>query len=112
MTQAVPNANASNPRMIRFLAELEVAGEPISHTHFAERLAQLIDLSDSLKLSVTHSSMRELTFEPVPVSADAIKEEFLRVHAVIVEGILNSFTDGGQWQWAQLPSYYQGRRMH
>ncbi|MEH6910549.1 MAG: DUF3348 family protein [Oceanicoccus sp.] len=103
MTQVADNANANNPRMIRFLAELKVAGEPISHTRFAERLAQLIDLSDSLKLSVTHSNMPELAFKPVSASADAIKEEFLRVHAVIVEGILNSFTGGGKRQWAELP---------
>lgn len=103
MTQVAANTNASNPRMIRFLAELEVSGEPIPHARFAERLAQLIDLSGSLKLSITHSNMPELAFEPATASAEAIKEEFLRVHAVIVESILNSFTSGGQRQWAQLP---------
>jgi hypothetical protein len=103
MTQVATNANASNPRMIRFLAELEVVGDPISHTRFAARLAQLIDLSDSLKLSVTHSRMSDLVFEPVPASAGAIREEFLRVHAVIVEGILSSFSSGGRRQWAELP---------
>lgn len=101
MTEAT--ANASNPRMIRYLAELEVAVEPITHTRFAERLAQLIDLSDSLKLSVTHSNMPELPFEPVSASADAVKDEFMRVHALIVESIINSFTGSGHRQWAALP---------
>ena len=103
MTKAAANANAGNPRMIRFLAELDISSEPLSPTAFAQRLAQLIDLPNSLKLSAVHSARPKLLFEPGRASAETVKREFLRVHALITAGILDSFAGKGQRQWAQLP---------
>ena len=90
MTQTATPA-AVNSHMIRFLSELGVPSDAISHTSFAMRLSQLIDLSGSIKIANAHSTLAQLNQAPAAASAIEAKQEFLRVHGLIVDGILEGF---------------------
>ena len=103
--------SANNYRKLRLLAELDIADaserDANYHTRFAERLAQLIDLSGSIKLSIAHSELAALAVEPSTVTVDDIKTEFLKVHSLVVDSVLKSFTPAAlreHRQWAELPS--------
>jgi hypothetical protein len=96
---------AINARMIRFLSELDVPSDAIEHNRFAERLSQLIDLSGSIKIANAHSNLGQLSAAPADSSALEAKQEFLRVHALIVDGILESFSPSEKLLWAELPGF-------
>ncbi len=104
-------SSARHYRTLRLLSELNIAEAAESkkgyHNRFAEKLAQLIDLSGSIKLSIAHSELSEITIKPSAVSVDDIKAEFLDVHSLVVDKLLQSFTPLAQRehrQWAELPS--------
>ncbi|MFK8019125.1 MAG: DUF3348 family protein [Pseudomonadales bacterium] len=90
MTTAAP-INYSGSRMIRFLDELGVNDEPVSPARFSGRLAELIDLSQSVKISLAHTSMSEMEFEAFDSSIDTARTEFIRVHSEVTEIIVQSF---------------------
>lgn len=76
---------------MRFINELNIADEPVSHTRFTGRLSELIDLSQSIKISMAHNSMNTMEFEPFENSMDAPRIEFMRVHGETVQTIVQSF---------------------
>lgn len=93
MIQATPHISATSSRLARFLADLGAAA-PVSHRDFTQRLGQLFDLADSIKLSKTHRKPSAASFKPGVSSAAAIREEFLRARASIVSSTLRSFVPG------------------
>lgn len=94
MAQASPQLPQTGSRLIRFLNDIAVSEVGVSHKHFTARLAQLIDLSDSITLSTTHSRLKTMVFEREPVSVEGVKAEFLRVQTSLVQSVVNSFTLG------------------
>lgn len=86
-----PHAPANGSRLTRALADLSVSGAEVSHRHFALRLGQLIDLSDSIRISGVHAGQSDGSFESDPDSLEAVKVEFLQVRKSIVTSIIESF---------------------
>lgn len=80
-------------QMIRFLDELNIADEPVSPEQFSGRLAELIDLSHSVKISIAHTDMGRMEFEPFDNSFDTARDEVMRVHSETVDIIVRAFTD-------------------
>lgn len=80
--------------MNRFLGELNIAIAPVSPAQFSGRLAELIDLSHSVKISLAHSGMHDMEFEPFDNSVDVARTEFMRVHSEVIELLVQSFSPG------------------
>lgn len=80
-------------QMIRFLDELHIADQPVSPERFSGRLAELIDLSHSVKISIAHTAMSRMEFEPFDNSFDTARDEVMRVHGETVDIIVKAFTD-------------------
>ncbi|MEM8497922.1 MAG: DUF3348 family protein [Pseudomonadota bacterium] len=80
-------------QMIRFLDELHIADEPVSPERFSRRLAELIDLTHSVKISIAHTAMSRMKFEAFDNSFDAARNEVMRVHGDTVDIIVKAFTD-------------------
>ncbi len=80
-------------QMIRFLDELHITDEPVSPERFSGRLAELIDLSHSVKISIAHTAMSRMEFEPFDNSFDTARDEVMRVHGETVDIIVKAFTD-------------------
>ena len=59
-------------RLVRLLTDFARADTEVSRRSSAERLGELIDLSDSISLSSTHLQLASLPFEPSSLSAEAI----------------------------------------
>lgn len=104
MAQASPQLPHTSSRLIRFLNDLAISEVSVSHKHFTARLAQLIDLSDSITLSTTHSRLKTTVFERAPVSIEAVKAQFLKVQTSLVQFIVNSFTAGTGPGLIKLPA--------
>lgn len=95
MTQAHRQISANSSRLVRALAQLVGTDAAVSHKNFTERLGQLFDLPDSIRISAVHDRKPAATFEPSATSREAVKEEFLRVRASIVSSTLGRFVPGG-----------------
>jgi hypothetical protein len=85
------------------LGELAVSDAEVSHQHFARRLGQLIDLSDSVNISRVHAQRSANSFTATTASEEAITAEFLLVRNVIVAAIIKSFEDGTGLRRIKLP---------
>ncbi len=94
MSQPSIQIPANSSRLVRSLAELCTVDAAVSHEHFAERLGQMFDLPDSIKISAVHGKTLAVTLEPPAVSRETVKAEFLRVRAGIVSSVLRSFVPG------------------
>lgn len=95
MTQAHRQISANSSRLVRALAQLVGTDAAASHKNFTERLGQLFDLPDSIRISAVHDRKPAATFEPSATSREAVKEEFLRARASIVSSALGRFAPGG-----------------
>ncbi len=95
MTQAQPQIPATASRLARFLAELVGAEAPVPHQHFTERLGQLFDLPDSIRLSTVLGSRAVSPPEQPTISREDVKAEFLRSRTAIISSALGSFSPGG-----------------
>jgi hypothetical protein len=91
MTQASAQTSINGSRLVRLLSQLAVSDVEVSHKHFAQRLGQLIDLSDSVTLASAHGEIAAMSFEPTEASCEAIAEEFLRVRTALVQSLVKSF---------------------
>lgn len=80
-------------QMIRFLDELHITDEPVSAERFSGRLAELIDLSHSVKISIAHTAMSRMEFEAFDDSFDTARNEVMRVHGETVDIIVKAFTN-------------------
>ena len=94
---------ANSSRLVRFLAELGVAAGQAPPRNFSERMGQLFDLHDSIKISAVHARATA-TFEPTGVSREAVRADFLRARATIVNSALQSFTPGGGQTRLRFPT--------
>ena len=74
------------------MTDLAVTDIKVSQSHFAQRLAQLIDLADSITISSAHSKYRKPAAPAPAVSPHTISDEFLRVRTSILQAIMKSFT--------------------
>jgi hypothetical protein len=107
MPPSAPTA-LNGSRLVRFLSDLEIADVQVSHKHFTERLAQLIDLSDSVALSAAHDKLALMRRDAGPaaspaVSSEAVIAEFIRVRTAAVQFIVSTFTPGEGVSWLSLP---------
>ena len=103
MTQASPHLTPGVSRLVRALNELQVADDTVSHKQFGQRLAQLIDLADSINISSAHGKLRSMAFEPVTGSNEAIKQEFLRARTALIEPVIKSFDPASGHSRLKLP---------
>ena len=103
MTNSTPQATANGARLVRLLAELGMSDARLSHQGFADRLGQLIDLSDSIDLASTHLKLSALPFERTSLSEDAIRKDFFDVRAAMLGAISRSFSPGGNPGKLRLP---------
>ena len=88
---STPQASLNGSRLIRALEGLAVSDVEVSHKHFAMRLGQLIDLSDSISISQVHGRASAAGFEPSENTSEAVEAEFLQVRSSVVGSILKSF---------------------
>jgi hypothetical protein len=91
---STPQASINGSRLIRALEGLTVSDVEVSHKHFAMRLGQLIDLSDSISISQVHGRRSAAGFEPSENTSEAVEAEFLQVHSSVVGSIIKSFEKG------------------
>jgi hypothetical protein len=85
------------------LGDLAVSGAEVSHRHFAQRLGQLIDLSDSVNISRVHGQGSANLFMASTTSVEAITAEFLQVRNAIIVSIIQSFEDDTGLRRIKLP---------
>lgn len=101
MTQTPAPLSLSASRLVRQLNQLTGIEVDMSGIQFAERLGRLINLPDSIALSSAHTSA---SFEPEDARPDALQQEFMRVHAAIVQSILKSFSSEPGYSRVRLPA--------
>ena len=103
MTQASSQLSLNGSRLVRFLTELAVTDVEISHSHFAGRLGQLIDLADSITLSNAHSKLPTMAFEPATVATAAVTDKFLSIRTTIIRSVISSFDPAAGASRIKLP---------
>ena len=91
MAQAQLQLPQNGSRLIRLVTDLTTSNRYETHKHFTERLAQLIDLSDSIALASAHHTIETMTFEPKAVTTEAVNGDFLETRRVITQSVSNSF---------------------
>lgn len=104
MTQAKTQIPANTSRLVRFLAELGGADKAVSNKQFTERLGQLFDLPDSIRLSTVHGKRPAPVGGPPPISREDLKAEFLRTRAAIISSAVRSFVPGGGTMRLRFPT--------
>ena len=103
VAQHSAQASLNGSRLLRVLGELAVSDAEVSHQHFALRLGQLIDLSDSVNISRVHAQSTASSFTVSTVSEEAVTAEFLQVRNAIVASIIKSFEDATGLRRIKLP---------
>lgn len=94
MTRTPSTANFVQPRLVGLLAEWGGGSEPVAPGQFAQRLGRLIDLSSSVDLAETLAGLPRRPFEPAPEGAERAREDFLRVHEAMINGVMRSLSPG------------------
>lgn len=91
MTQLPLPASASTSRLARLLSEW-IDGEVAAvTTGFADRLGQLFDLPDSIRICSALETVPETSFEPCGLSIDAVRNEFFHGRASLIRTALRTF---------------------
>ncbi|MEH6636805.1 MAG: DUF3348 family protein [Halioglobus sp.] len=103
MTQASFPLTPSGSRLIRCLTDLAVTDIKVSQSHFAQRLAQLIDLADSITISSAHGKYRKPAAAAPAAAPQTINDEFLRVRTSILHAIMKSFAASAGPSRIKLP---------
>lgn len=103
MTQAPPSSSLNGSRLVRILSELVEPAVDLSHQQFSEQLGRLIDFSDSIELSTVQGELLTLVYTPSGGSAEAVKDEFLRVRSLLLQTVVKSFAPGGSPLRMKLP---------
>ena len=93
--QAQTQLHANSSRLVRLLAELAGADPAASGKLITERLGQLFDLPDSIRLSAVLDKPTTGPAQAAAVSREEARAEFLRARAAIISSALRSFTPGG-----------------
>ncbi|MBA6412158.1 DUF3348 family protein [Parahaliea sp. F7430] len=94
MTRVAPSVTFVLPRLVSLLAEHTAAQGGVSHSQFARRLGDLIDLSNSVALSETLSLLGKQEFIAVDDHSAGGREDFLRVRAAMISAVLRSLFPG------------------
>tara|TARA_R110001599_G_scaffold192503_1_gene387893 strand:+ start:10050 stop:10790 length:741 start_codon:yes stop_codon:yes gene_type:complete len=94
MTQLPLPASADASRLVRLLNEWVEGDVAIATRGFAERLGQLFDLPDSIRISSAHASVSAASFEAGRLSIDEVRDEFFRGRTALIRAALRSFTPG------------------
>lgn len=104
MTRALPRTNFNSSRLIRFLADLDLAAVGEARQSFAERLGQWLDVNHAITLfSVLNA--RAGAGQAVPaVAASAIVEEVVRVRAALVAAITGDGAGKVRLKWPTPPA--------
>ncbi len=95
MTQAQTQIHAHSSRLARLLAELVGADTAGSDRLVTERLGQLFDLPDSIRLSSVLDKPAAGPAQAAGISREEAKAEFLRARTAIISSALRSFIPGG-----------------
>jgi hypothetical protein len=103
MTRASPHRSSTLPRLVHLLTGLAVADAELSHSRFAERLGQFVDLPDSIALSALHGRLAALDSGPATMPREEIREEFLRLRGTIVQSLIQGFIAGAGSTRTRLP---------
>lgn len=80
-----------NSRLQRFLSELAVVDVELSHVNFADKLGQLIGLSNSISLASSLGGLKRLAIADSVAETPDVKSEVLAVRADVLAFIINSF---------------------
>lgn len=89
-------------RLIQYFSDLVVSDVTVSHKRFAEKLGDLIDLSDSFSLSDSLRGLKRTPFE-AKENNDNIQNVFIGTRSIIMEAIIKSFVADTGNQPFQLP---------
>ncbi|MEH6570810.1 MAG: DUF3348 family protein [Halioglobus sp.] len=92
MAQTASQSPPNGARLVRFLSGLNLGKAETRPTPFTERLAQLIDLPDSILILDTHGKLSNMEFASVPVAGKSVQQLFLQTQAAIIESIVKSFS--------------------
>jgi hypothetical protein len=98
------NAFLYDSRLVRLLSDLNISGVEDSQNHFVERFGDLVDFFGSITLSAGLGKFSTVAFEPTKISAEDIKDEFLRVRTALVRFVAKSFVPSAVRSRGKLPS--------
>jgi len=78
------------------LTELGTSGVRVSPQRFSERLGEMIDLADSIKISMAHGKLRSSHFQPSGNSGERILEDFASARTTLVKSVIGKFGPGAR----------------
>ncbi|MFA7555649.1 MAG: DUF3348 family protein [Spongiibacteraceae bacterium] len=108
MAQPSAYAASQGSRLIHFLREQGVADVDITHRNFADKLGQLIDLSESISLSEALGKLKKTTVTELDNSNNScVKSQFLDTRKTLIEFIIKSFVTHTGAQPFNLPQLNQ-----
>lgn len=91
-------------RLVQRLTELEVTGDQDSQPHSSDRFGHLLSLHDCVNLAEMLAEVSAIPFEPTRISIEKIKDEFIRVHAALVDFVAKSFAPRAGRARGRLPT--------
>lgn len=103
MTQAAPPVSLNGSRLVRLLSDLSGTTVKPAAGQFTARLGDLIDLSDSISISLAHGKLPPGGFKPGIVSARTAREDIRRIRTSMESAISRSFTPDGRPSRVKLP---------
>jgi len=92
MTQLPLATSADAARLVRLLKEWVDGDVPAAKRGFAERLGQLFDLPDSIRVSSAHARVSEAGFTSNGLSMDEVRDEFFRGRTALIRSTLRTFS--------------------
>lgn len=95
-------------RLVRFLSDLTGAKSEISQHHFVQRLGQLFDLADSIRIAAAQDNSPMPVVTPNRDAGELVREDFLRGRAAIVSSCIGSFAPGNRATRIRLPPIAAG----
>ncbi|MEH6551239.1 MAG: DUF3348 family protein [Pseudomonadales bacterium] len=104
MTPISAQISLNGSRLVRFLSDMNVSDVKVSHQYFAERLGDVIDINESIRLSSAHSSLSTTRFNPREVVTEQVIEEFFQLRTAIVQSIVNSLSPDTAVSRIKLPA--------
>lgn len=108
MTRMLPRTNLHSSKLIRCLADLDIADVVDPGNAFAEKLGQWIHFADAITLSAVHNDRIECSPERQPGSqlaaASAAHVEFERIRAVLVNSIMKTCSSKLGTAYMKLPA--------
>jgi len=94
MTRVTPAVTFILPRLVSLLAAQGDAKGAVSHSQFARRLGDLIDLGHSVALSETLGLLGRKEFIAQDQHSAGGRDDFLRVRAAMITAVLRSLYSG------------------